>query len=760
MSWMGGWFDPELQELFRDEPELMETAQQVRAARPQPEPDPRFQNRLRAQLIAEASRGHGARSWWRFGSTQAAWGGAVLGAALIGATVLTFVSNHPQDKSITGFSDIAAEHAVDPNNVIQVSFNQPMNKSVVENGVRIQPATVVSYSWTGNNLVITPVHHLTGNTPYTVTILPKYIKAASGAVATNPIVIPFATAPTPPVARTAPPTLALSDVGPQGSGSGSSGGSLFFAPDGSLVSTGGLLQAAPGVTPAATATPTTTPSPSPTATPEGVNDSGPGSDGQLVDYPAGRSAFALTASASAAAFSPNGTYVAAAVDDGNGGSKIVVTLSDGSQQAPTRLTDSSTPVTSLTWASNDRIFYTDGTTINEVDFSGKVTTLFTVAASSGTVGTLAPGGLYAYVLPANGAGGNLLDIATSAETVLQGSGTEVGFSGDGSTVVWADQSTTPTRFWTESVTQQAPASMSLLNANATYSDIAVDQDGDEAAYLMTLPSGVDDLVVAEVPSGTPIAIEPVTISPTDVALSPGGDQVALLGTDSNGIVQAQQASVPGATAAHVAPGIPAAANSTLHAFVEAQVDGDLATLGSLSGPTANAPANTPQNLSRAYVISTYMEPHGVVSASVELIVDPNAGHASVEVASETLMLAPNSSGSTYVVTSIASTPLRNEASGPHVVQVNSSTQSGQTTLVVSFDSDLNPASVEGAVTVLDSNGATLISSTVYDADSRTATVTIANAPPGALTLDISTALIDVYGQTLAHPFQTEVGTNS
>ncbi len=302
--------------------------------------------------------------------------------------------------------------------------------------------------------------------------------------------------------------------------------------------------------------------------------------------------------------------------------------------------------------------------------------------------------------------------------------------------------------------------MSLLNANATYSNIAVDEDGDEAAYLTTLAGKGTQLVVAEVPSGTPLAVEPVTSSPSELAVSPGGDRVALLGTDSSGNPSVQAATVPGATAAHVAPGIPAAANSTLHAFVEAQVSGDFATLASLSGPNANPTANTPSNLSRAYVISTFMEPHGVVSASVELVVDPTAGHASAQVASETLMLAPETSGATYVVSSIVSTQLRNEASGPHVVQVNASTQSGQTTLVVSFDSDLNPASVEGAVTVLDANGTTLTSSTVYDPDSRTATVTISNAPSGALTLDIATSLDDVYGQTLAHAFQTEVGTNS
>jgi hypothetical protein len=756
MAWLGGWFDPELEDLFHDEPELLETAQRVRAARPQPEPDQRFQNRLRAQLIAEAARTQGSRRWWRLGSTHVAWGGAILGAALIGATALTFLASHPQDKSITGISAITADHAVDPNNVIQVSFNQPMNKTAVESGVRIQPATEVSYSWTGNNLVITPVHHLTGNTGYTVTIAQSAIRALTGAVAATPINITFSTRPTPPVAQSTTPTLALATVGPQGDGVDGNGGALLFAPDGSLVSTAGLLPTSLGTPPATTATPTA----SPTATPEGVAGNGPSVTGQLVDYPASGKPFALAATASAAAFSPNGTYVAAAVDDGNGGSKIVVTLGDGSQQAPTKLIDSSTPVTALTWASNDRIVYSDGTTINEVDFSGKTTTLFTVSSSGGTVATLDPGGAYAYVAPASGTGGNLLDIATSAEVVLQGANTDVGFSGDGSTVVWADESTSQTRFWTESVLQQAPASMSLLNANATYSDIAVDEDGDEAAYLTTQPGKGTQLVVAEVPSGTPLAVEPVTSSPSELAVSPGGDRVALLGSGSSGNLSVQAATVPGATAAHVAPGIPAAANSTLHAFVEAQVSGDFATLASLSGPNANPTANTPSNLSRAYVISTFMEPHGVVSASVELVVDPTAGHASAQVASETLMLAPETSGATYVVSSIVSTQLRNEASGPHVVQVNASTQAGQTTLVVSFDSDLNPASVEGAVTVLDANGTTLTSSTVYDPDSRTATVTISNAPSGALTLDIATSLDDVYGQTLAHAFQTEVGTNS
>ena len=45
-------------------------------------------------------------------------------------------------------------------------------------------------------------------------------------------------------------------------------------------------------------------------------------------------------------------------------------------------------------------------------------------------------------------------------------------------------------------------------------------------------------------------------------------------------------------------------------------------------------------------------------------------------------------------------------------------------------------------------------------NSRTATVTVSGAPAGVLTLAIATALQDVDGQSLAHSFQTQVGTTS
>ena len=755
MAWMGGWFDPELEDLFHGEPELLETAQQVRAARPRVEPDPRFQNRLRAQLVAEASRGaaaRGVRRWWRLGPAHFAWGGAFVGAALITATVLTFVSNHNSVQTVTGFSQLTAQHQVSPNQVITVAFNQPMNEQAVEAGVHIQPAIKVTYSWKDNSLVISPAYHLAANTPYVVTIAQTAIRSVSGASATAPINITFGTAPTPTPAPVAPPSLTPVVLGVNGAA-----GSLLFAPDGSVVSTVGVL---PGSA-------TTSPSPSPTAspasatpTPEGVITQAPAVPGALVEYPATGTPTQLGPQASAAAFSPNGRYLATAVDDGNGGSKIFASQSNG-QQAD-RLIDSATPVTALTWVSNDTIVYTDGTSIFSVDLSRARKTLDTLPVGTGTITALVPGGTYAYVVPAGGASGALLDWSTGADQTLQGATDDVAFSGDGQTVAWIDESSTPSRLLTEAVgSQGAPTMLTTPDQTASPSDVTLDQSGNEAAYLSTNAAGVAELVVAQIRSGTPLAIAPLT-DVSQLTLSPGGDRIAFVSNTGAG-ASIEQAPVPGASAAQTGSQIPLDANDTLQQFVQAQVgqngQPDLDTLAALSAAGVDAASSTPQNLSRAYIINTYVEPDGGVLASIELIVDPNAVHTTARVASETILLAQQATGG-YLVTSASTTQLRDESAGPHVVQVSSTTTAGVTTLQVSFDSDLDPSTVADAISVVSQSGSTLPSTAVYVADTRTATVTIANAPSGTLTLDIATTLDDFEGQALAHSFAAQVEASS
>jgi hypothetical protein len=760
MSWMGGWFDPELEDLFHDEPELLETAKQVRASRPRVEPDPRFQNRLRAQLVAEASRGRGAlgvRRRWRLGPAGFAWGGAVAGAALITATFFTFVSNSTQSQTVTSFSPLSAQRSVSPDQVITVAFNQPMNEQAVVAGVHIQPAVKFSPSWKGNNLVITPLYHLAANTPYTVTIAKTAIRAASGASAAAAIKITFGTAPTPSPAPAAPPTLVPVTLGTNGTG-----GSLLYAPDGStLLSTVGVVPGSSTASPSASASPSPTPTPATsTPTPEGVTSQTPEVPGGLVEFPSSGTPTSIGSSPSAIAYSPNGgRYLAMAVDDGNGGSRIVTSLSDGTQHA--KLTDSSTPVTSLTWATNDRIIYTDGTTVDSVDLSHRTVVLYTLPAGTGAITELAPGGAYAYVSPATGTGGSLLNVNSQSLQPLRGAANDVAFSGDGATVAWVDSSAQPARLFTEAVSRNTATPIAMPDESASPSDVALDYRGDEITYISTNTAGVTSLVVAQLANGAPLAVTPIS-NASQLTLSPSGDKVAFVSTTPGGAI-IQQAAVPGAAGIHVSgPRIPDGANDTLQSFVQAQVgsngEPDLATLATLTTADANAAANTPQNLSRGYVISAYVKAQGLVQANVELIVDPDAQHTNARVASETVLLQLSPSG--YLVSSVDTSALRDESAGPHVVQVTSSTANGVTTLLVTFDSDLNPNTVAGAISATSGSGATVPSTTAYNADTRTATVTIANAPAGTLTLDIATTLADVEGQALANSFDTTFAAGS
>ena len=558
----------------------------------------------------------------------------------------------------------------------------------------------------------------------------------------------------------APPSL-----NPVVLGSNGTGGSLLYAPDGSLVSTVGLLPAsgATAASPAASATPAS-PSASPTATPEGGITQTPDVPGSLVEFPRSGTPTQLAQSPpSAAAYSPNGgRYLAMAVDDGNGGSRIVVTRSDGTQME--KLATSSTQVTELTWATNDRIIYTDGTTIDSVDLSKAKAQLYT-HTGSGTITALALGGAYAYVSPATATGGALLNINTGTVQVLTGAVTDVAFSGDGTIVAWVDESAHPARILTESIahgasTQGAPMVVSTPDATATPSDIALDMAGDEIAYLSTGSASGAELVVAQLSSGTPLAVESPS-NASQITLSPPGDQVAFVSNSASG-ASIEQATVPGATTKPHGPQIPAGANRTLQRFVQAQVglDGhpDFATLAELSAPGTDFASSTPQDLSRAYVISTYLD-QGVVGASIELIVDPSSGHTTARFASETLHISQGPTGG-YVVTSAFTSQLRDQSAGPHVVQVSSSTANGVTILQVSFDSDLNPGSVASAIAVLSASGTTLASTAVYNPDTRTATVTIDNAPTGTLTLNIATTLADFKGQNLVQSFTTSVQASS
>ena len=760
MRWFGDWMDPELEELFHDDPSLQQTAQLLHAARPDAPPDVHFRNRLRAQLMQEAehrpvraprrTRSVPRPLWMRLRAPHLAWGGAVLGAALIAASIFALVGQRVQDHLTppTYNSPVSGQAFISPTEAILVSFSQPMDHASVESGLHIQPATQVTTMWNGNTLTITPVHHLTGNTPYTVTIAQPALVAASGARAAAPVQISFGTAPTPP----APSTAAVPALQPVVLGVATPGSTLLFSPDGLVVSTGATAaapapSASPAASPAASPVPTVSASPS---LPAVVSPSATGGAAAVFNTLAFRQPPALPlvlgGRSSTAAFAPDGSALALAEPDGSG-ARIVISQPDGSQ--PRVLTRSDAAIVGLTWASPTTVEFATAGAVQSIDTAGNLKTLATPQGQP--VAALAPGGSYAYLSPAASSPGSLLKVDDGSMRTLSGAGDTVTFSGDGATVAWVDASGSVPQIFSTSLAGDSTTAVSIADPGSGLAGLALSGDGSEIAYTETPAAesgGSPRLVVAQMPSGTPLATGPAASA---AAFSPVDGSLALIVASASGL-QVDSAQLPGSANT----GESNAAATALQAFVGDQSRGDVTALRSLTGPAVDAVAATPTGLSRANIVTSLNEPDGSLAATVELIIDPSGSRASPLVADESLTLASAGAGAPYLVTALTVSSLHPLSSGPHVVHVTGSRSGSGSALLVSFDSDLDPATVPGAVTVTDAAGTVLNAVVTYDADTRTASIVLAGSPRGSLTVHVGTGLRDVNGQPLAGAFSATV----
>ena len=201
--------DPDLDPIFEQEPGLERYARLLGGARLKPPPlDPGFRHALRRQLMTQAYDRFEKQS--RPGFLAGLFSGPRMAAAtvLVGALLVAFLLLANANLSGSGQVTITTIQTtpVAVSQPIVLTFSQPMDHQSVEQSLTIQPATQASYSWQGNTLVIQPVSgELAPNTQYHVTVTAA-ARTAPGTPIAQPATISVTTAPLPSPSPTPQPS--------------------------------------------------------------------------------------------------------------------------------------------------------------------------------------------------------------------------------------------------------------------------------------------------------------------------------------------------------------------------------------------------------------------------------------------------------------------------------------------------------------------------------------------------------------------------
>ncbi len=391
--------DPELDDILQDE-ELVRLAGLLKATRrSEPPLDDAFRSSLRRQLMQRAwGMGEVRTPWWQrlAGPPALAWAGAALGILLIGSVVVFTANQAPGTNLLTVTSPMAGVQAVQLQQPILVSFNQPMNQAVTEAAVQITPATYVTFSWQDSKTLA--VHPSGGtlapNTQYQVTIGPS-AKTLSGQPLTRPATITFVTRPAPtpqPSPRPTPTTTPASQLTGEHRLAALPSGALFapqWSADSSTVYFVGDNGALESVSAAGGDVKTLVP------------------DG--VSYPA------------IAVAGDRLAYV-------RGGQVEVMTLADGS----TVDLASASQISALSWAGDQLLWATDSA-VFKAGANGPVQ--LTPVAQGVTVVSIAPDGAHDVVQ--SGAAFSVGDLVANTTQTLAGASAFLGWSPDATRVMFA-----------------------------------------------------------------------------------------------------------------------------------------------------------------------------------------------------------------------------------------------------------------------------------------------------------------------------------
>ncbi len=687
---MNTFHDPELDDVL-DDGELRRIAGVLKSASiADPPLDDAFRTGLRRQLRNEAwAMSEGRESWWRraFAPPGLAWAGAAAGLLLIASVVVFTTLQQPG-----GLNQLIVQSPVDGSrNValqqpILVAFNQPMDRQATESAVQITPATTVTYSWYSDNktLSVQPTGGtLAPNTQYQVTI-GAGAKTASGKPLTTAQTITFVTQP--------PPTT------------------------------------------------TTTPTPRPTPTPA------------IGEHQVASLAGASTLAAQWSSDSSLIYYV-----DGKGALKVAP-IKGG--QAQVIATDSaSSPAVSPT---GDRLAYIRDGKVEVLTFASGKTDEFDVAPTPTLIDWAKDKFIWAaadgiYVQAGDRTSHKIATLPAGAPVTL------LSFAPDGAHAVFVQDKTLFVLDLTSG------KSIQLGQAGATFQGWS--PGGSQLMY-----GTADAVIVADVQGVTQ-----ATLASGDASWS--SDDAILLGSDTeidqvrpdgsnmaklaNGTFHSPLWAPNGSTFAFVrggsmwaatAPAMPAEptplddATTVVNSFMKARLAGQSDTATSFldsngkaayaaGGPTLILTGDP--GFSRFYILTA--EVTGTQPDATRFVVRLVLSHGKLDVSDfeETLTLVRDPTSKQFLVDQATAGSLHDLGKGAHVVSVDV----GADGVKVTFDSDLDPATVNDAVTVVDSKGKQLDATASYA--NRVVTLSGLSLKEGdQYTLVVKTSLRDVLGQNV------------
>jgi len=744
--------DPELVELFRSAPEpgdrarLLEAASEIRArlaAAPPPAADPGYRAHLRASLMAEA-RQHRLRSQQHPSRRFGIFFGAGLGAAGLAMVALVIFSIAAPERAgaVTVRASVGGNPRVPVTQAIQLSFNQPMVESRVEQGLVITPAVSYRTRWPDpKTLVIDPEHDLVPNVSYVVSIARQAARAQDGATALSNVVIPFGTEPLTATAQGYPPSLVA--VNPVVSAVGALG--LQYSENGELLLTASGSVVANGNTQAVGPSPSV-PLPGPSA----------GAVYSISGQPA-----VLATDATNAVPSPDSQQIAYWTVTNSGTATLEVAPLGGQGQVSTLATVSGTSP-DVVWINDSSLVYSSSGQLYQVNLDGQSNPVDPfVKLGPGQTFALAPQAQALFSRPAGVP--TVWNLKTGSSVTVPGLEGSPQWSPTGSQLAYIGNSDGTDAIYLAGPYGSQPRALLVTSQGVTLSDLRYSPGGQYLTYLAATPGVGVQAGAVDIATGSS-ALLSTTTGLSDLVWSPFGSSLAALEaqpSEGSMVVTLQLSVPPELSSSRSQASSALAVASDLAGLQVADTPSDSAAIGDLLAAGSSIPPATlqPGPFDRFYAVSSVplSAAASTYQVEIELVRDATAKDPA---AAQDEQVTVDVSGPEPLISGVFLGSLTPLPVGPLVIGATATgAPGGSVSFALQFNSDLDPITVGAQSISLQDSGQTVANLQIaYQAANRMVTVVTGPLPPGPLSLTVQAPLANVDHVQIAVPYTLSLPT--